>query len=77
MMRLSWTFWDIFEYFEYFGRILFDELEAFRLFSSSFPTIFSCNRLMKKRVTDGLMDGPTGGWADGQTDPLIEMRGCI
>ena len=49
-MRLKWAFWDI---LRQFGR-LFDEFGPFRLFYQSFPTIFSQNRLIKKKsVTDG------------------------
>ena len=42
ILRHFGTFWDI---LGQFGR-LFDEFEAFRLFSQSFPTIFSHNRLI-------------------------------
>ena len=41
MMRLKWAFWDI---LGQFGRP-FDEFGPFRLFSQSFLTIFSHNRL--------------------------------
>ena len=51
-----------------FGR-LYDELGAFGLFSWSFPTIFSHNRLVEQ--TRDRRPNAT----DGHTDPLIEMRG--
>ena len=53
------TSWDI------LGQLgsLFDKFGASRLFSQSFPTVFSHNRLIEKKTCDGRTDGPT----DGQT----------
>ena len=53
------TFWDI------LGQLgsLFDKFGASRLFSQSFPTVFSHNRLIEKKTCDGRTNGPT----DGQT----------
>ena len=45
-MRLKWTFWDI---LGQFGS-LFDKFGASRLFSQSFTTIFSHNRLIEKNA---------------------------
>ena len=43
MMHLKWTFWEILGHFRHFGtiRMTFDEFGAFKLFSQSFPTIFT------------------------------------
>ena len=46
---LNRTLWDILGQF----RKLFDEFGALRLFSQSYPTIFSHYRPMEKHVTDG------------------------
>ena len=37
----------------------------------------SISATFEKRVTHGLMDRRTNGWTEGQTKPLIEMRGRI
>ena len=77
------TFWDI---LGQFGK-LYDEFGAFGLFSLSFTTIFTQNRLNKKNAfrTDRRTDGPTDRRTDGttdrrthrRTDHLLEMRGRI
>ena len=80
-MRLSWTFWHISDIMEHFGTFwnnsegFVTNLEHLDCFPSPYrpfsPTI-DLNRFIEK-ARYGRTDRPT----DGQTDPLIEMRGRI
>ena len=45
---------------------LYDDIGAFRLFSQSFMTIFTHNRLIEKKAFQ--TDRRTDGWTDGRTD---------
>ena len=57
-MHPKWTVWDILDTLGQLGRPL-EKFKASRLFSQSFPTIFTRIGSLKKRVTDGRTDGQT------------------